>query len=77
MAGTKGKKLYTCGECGKKQFIHWKETIRAGRLRCIGCGSARMEVSQMGAESNAEVRAAAEEKTAAAIAHGTGSVIPH
>ena len=40
----RGQKKYKCGECGAESFHHWIELNRAARLRCPGCGSARMEL---------------------------------
>ncbi len=73
----KGKQLFRCGECQAARFVHWTELNRAARLRCAGCGSARMEVSKMGGETRAEIAGLAAEAVANAEKHGTGSLIPH
>ena len=75
-ARNRGKRLYRCGECGVARFVHWTETDRAGRVRCAACGSARMGVSQSGADANAEIRANAADVEAAAKAKGTNDIIP-
>ena len=40
----KGFRKYRCDECKEESFHHWIERNRAARLRCPGCGSARMEL---------------------------------
>ena len=47
---TKGKRRYTCMECGKFTFFSKREEDRAAKLRCTGCGSGRLEVSAMGGD---------------------------
>lgn len=48
-----GKRRYTCGECGAHTFFSRLEENRAARLRCNACGSARLEMSELGAERQA------------------------
>lgn len=45
---TRGKRRYTCMECGKFTFFSKREEDRAAKLRCTGCGSGRLEVSKAG-----------------------------
>lgn len=54
-----GNKKYRCGECGADQFRHWIETTRAARLRCLACGSARMDLVAAGAKKERAERNAA------------------
>lgn len=78
MAGpsSKGKKLYRCDECKVARFVHWTETAQAARLRCRACGSARMEISVMGAEDQARLNAEAADRRSATLEKGTGSAVP-
>lgn len=39
----KGYRKYRCEECKAESFHHWVEKNRAARIRCPGCGSARLE----------------------------------
>lgn len=52
----RGKRLYRCDECKAASYFTRNEENRAGRLRCPGCGSARLEVSALGASAMAESR---------------------
>ena len=38
------KRLYECEECSERRFVCPRELNRAGRPRCYGCGSARLEL---------------------------------
>ena len=40
----KGYRKYVCDECRAESWHHWIERNRASRLRCTGCGSARLEL---------------------------------
>ena len=40
----RGQRKYRCGECKAESFHHWIERNRAARMRCPGCGSARLEL---------------------------------
>ena len=52
----KGYRWYMCDECKEKSRHHWIERNRAARLRCPGCGSARMElVSKEGQDEAARL----------------------
>lgn len=39
-----GRRCYVCDECKAKSYYHWTATIRAARIRCTSCGSARLEL---------------------------------
>ena len=53
----RGYRKYRCDECKEESFHHWIERNRAARLRCPGCGSARMElVSAEGKEESARLQ---------------------
>lgn len=52
----KGRRKYRCGECKTETFHHWIALNRAGRLRCPGCGSARMELVSTEAKNEAAER---------------------
>lgn len=39
---TKGKRKYTCEDCGESRLVHWTELNRAGKPRCFKCGSTRL-----------------------------------
>jgi hypothetical protein len=39
----RGKRMWKCQDCGVRRFVHWVELNRRGRLKCMGCGSIRME----------------------------------
>lgn len=74
--GTKGKRLYRCDECRTARFVHWTEANRAGRLRCMACGSARMTISGDGADDAARIAAEAADRRATAVANGSASAVP-
>lgn len=38
------KRLYRCDDCGERRFVAWVELNRAARPKCMGCGSARLEL---------------------------------
>ena len=40
----RGQRKHKCGECGTTAAYHWIEKTRAARMRCIGCGSTRLEI---------------------------------
>lgn len=42
--GRRGQRMYQCGECKGRSYHHWIERNRAARMRCPGCGSARLEL---------------------------------
>ena len=48
----RGKRLYQCQECRHKQFIHWIELNRAGRARCMACGSGQLEPASTAAKED-------------------------
>ena len=73
---TRGKRLYTCEECGKGSFFSWKEENRAARLRCTACGSARLAVSGMGGARLVKGMDARKMAGDAAEQSGRGSVVP-
>lgn len=54
---TLGKKRFKCGECQAVFFASRKEMSRAARLKCPGCGSARVEISEAGAKALATAQA--------------------
>jgi DNA-directed RNA polymerase subunit RPC12/RpoP len=50
----RGHRLYQCDECKEKSYHHWIELNRAARMRCPGCGSARLElVTEAGKQDQA------------------------
>jgi DNA-directed RNA polymerase subunit RPC12/RpoP len=49
----RGFRKYRCDECKEESFHHWIERNRAARLRCPGCGSARMELCSEEAKADA------------------------
>lgn len=49
----KGRRKYRCEECGEESFRHWVERNRAARMRCLGCGSARLELVSEEAKKDA------------------------
>ena len=49
----KGCRKYRCEECQEESFHHWIERNRAARLRCPGCGSARMDLVTAEARADA------------------------
>lgn len=59
-----GSRWFRCDECQKLNKFSVREQNRAGRLRCTGCGSARLTVSSAGADRQAEINAAIAEQTA-------------
>jgi DNA-directed RNA polymerase subunit RPC12/RpoP len=61
----RGRKKYRCDECKQDSLHHWIELNRAARLRCPGCGSARMALV------TAEARAEAAGCQAVRVAGGT------
>ena len=63
---TRGKRRYSCDECGAMTFFTKREEDRAARLRCNGCGSARLMVSQAGAKRLVEANDAKRQLTDAA-----------
>ena len=72
----RGKRLFSCGECGNTQFESLMAINRAARIRCVRCGSARMEISGAGATRLAQQRDVAEAAKEAVDEHGSGSVVP-
>lgn len=74
--GTWGKRRYTCQECGTCTFFGKNEENRAARLRCSGCGSARLDVSAMGAARQVDANDARRKAADAIERDGTGSVVP-
>ncbi len=48
----RGKRKYRCQECGECSMHHWIERNRAARMRCPGCGSARLDL--VSAEAQAD-----------------------
>lgn len=38
------RRLHQCDECKVRRWVAWVELNRAGRPRCTGCGSARLEL---------------------------------
>jgi len=73
---TKGKRLYRCDECKTARFVHWTEASRAGRLKCMACGSARMLISSDGADDAARIAAEAADRKHQAETNGTASMVP-
>lgn len=76
MHGTAGKRRYKCTECGTHTFFSRREESRAARLRCSGCGSARLEISVQGAEKLAEALDEVRDVKYRVSEAGTGSVVP-
>jgi DNA-directed RNA polymerase subunit RPC12/RpoP len=51
-----GRRCYVCDECKAKSYFHWTATLRAARIRCTSCGSARLELkSEAAKEERARV----------------------
>jgi len=51
----RGNRLFVCGECGSREYVHWTASVRAKRITCTACGSARMEmVSEAGQKERAQ-----------------------
>lgn len=48
MANT-NKVLLKCSECGGRRFVFPSALLRASRVRCLDCGSYRLDVSDHGA----------------------------
>jgi len=57
-------------------FFSRVEEARAARLRCTGCGSARLEVSKQGADKQTDTNDVIREIGAKLKKDGTGSVAP-
>lgn len=55
--GLRGSSWFRCDECRKLSLFTVREQNRAGRIRCTGCGSARLTVSAEGAAKQATARA--------------------
>lgn len=51
--GLRGSSWFRCDECRKLSLFTVREQNRAGRIRCTGCGSARLTVSAEGAAKQA------------------------
>lgn len=49
----RGSRKYRCEECKTTSFHHWIELNRAARMRCPGCGSARLELVSEEAKKDA------------------------
>ena len=47
-----GQRKYRCEECKATQFEHWTARVRAARIRCTACGSARMELTSDAAKQD-------------------------
>ena len=45
-----GQRKYQCGECKATQYEHWTARVRAARIRCTACGSARMDLTNEAAK---------------------------
>lgn len=51
------KRLHECSDCHARRFVTFLEHNRAGRPKCYGCGSTRLElVSQEGKEEVANLQ---------------------
>lgn len=72
----KWKRKFTCDECKTAFFAGTREWSRAGRLRCVGCGSARLTMSGAGQDAVAEFQAERADVSARCDKGGSGSVIP-
>lgn len=72
----KFKRLYRCMECGKGTLFSRREENRAARLRCTGCGSARLEMSNMGAEKQKKANQTMQEVKERINSNESGSIIP-
>lgn len=70
------RRLYRCLECGKGTMFTKREEDRAARLRCSACGSARLEMSAMGAERLVDANDAGREARAAIERNGSSSILP-
>lgn len=50
MANT-GKHRYTCYDCNRVQMLHPIAFTRAARVKCVECGSIRLDPSPTGAKA--------------------------
>lgn len=69
---TRNRRLYTCDECHRRAYFSHREETRAARLRCPGCGSARLTVSAAGARRQAGEQDARRELVAAQRSRARG-----
>ena len=60
----KNKRLYTCDDCGNRQFVAKVELARAAKPKCNRCGCSRLCESQQAAEELIDVNAARLEQKA-------------
>jgi ribosomal protein S27E len=70
-----GKHWFKCEECNTRQLVARREMNRAARVRCIGCGSARLVISKAGSEKLAVHHDAAQEAVVGVDQTGRGSII--